>query len=57
MDKNLATAMILGLSMACQPPSVQRCYQSEKTRDPFARRKRKKDKMPKRNRKINRRNN
>jgi len=54
MNKNLATAMLMGIFMALQPHPVEKCYQSEKKRDPFSRRKRKKDKMAKNSRKINR---
>jgi len=54
VNKNLATAMIMGIAMALQPHPVERCYQTEKTRDPLARQKRKKGKVAKKSRKINR---
>jgi hypothetical protein len=55
MNKNAILGMTMGLMMAMEPPPVERQDKTRPGRDPFARKRRKKDRMAKKNRKINRR--
>lgn len=53
MNKNLATVMTMGLMMAIEPPPVEKLCKAQKERDPFAKEKRKRDKIARNSRKIN----